>query len=24
MNTEQEIHQAFEDYRLGRMGEIDR
>jgi len=24
MNTEQEIHQAFEDYRLGRMGAIDR
>ena len=22
MNTEAEIHQAFEDYRLGRMGEI--
>jgi len=22
MNTQQEIHQAFEDYRLGRMGEI--
>jgi redox-sensitive bicupin YhaK (pirin superfamily) len=22
MNTEQEIHQAFEDYRMGRMGEI--
>jgi redox-sensitive bicupin YhaK (pirin superfamily) len=24
MNTEREIHQAVEDYRLGRMGEIDR
>ena len=24
MNTEREIHQAFEDYRLGRMGAIDR
>jgi len=23
MNTEEEIHQAFEDYRLGRMGQID-
>lgn len=23
MNTEAEIHQAFEDYRLGRMGSID-
>jgi quercetin 2,3-dioxygenase len=23
MNTEREIHQAFEDYRLGRMGAID-
>ena len=23
MNTEDEIHQAFEDYRLGRMGQID-
>ena len=23
MNTQAEIHQAFEDYRLGRMGEID-
>jgi redox-sensitive bicupin YhaK (pirin superfamily) len=22
MNTENEIRQAFEDYRLGRMGEI--
>jgi redox-sensitive bicupin YhaK (pirin superfamily) len=22
MNTEEEIHQAFEDYRMGRMGEI--
>jgi redox-sensitive bicupin YhaK (pirin superfamily) len=24
MNTEREIHQAFEDYRVGRMGAIDR
>jgi redox-sensitive bicupin YhaK (pirin superfamily) len=24
MNSEREIHQAFEDYRLGRMGAIDR
>jgi redox-sensitive bicupin YhaK (pirin superfamily) len=24
MNTEREIHPAFEDYRLGRMGAIDR
>ncbi len=23
MNTQAEIHQAFEDYRLGRMGAID-
>jgi redox-sensitive bicupin YhaK (pirin superfamily) len=23
MNTEAEIHQAFEDYRRGRMGAID-
>jgi redox-sensitive bicupin YhaK (pirin superfamily) len=22
MNTQEEIHQAFEDYRMGRMGEI--
>jgi len=23
MNTQQEIHEAFEDYRSGRMGSID-